>query len=185
MTFVELFLTAIALAMDCTAVAVSLGLSRRVRASDALRIGLMFGGFQAAMPALGWIVGTRVASLVDAHSNWIAFGLLVAVGVKMLDEARHADDEAAEGSLSLPSLVPLAVATSIDALAVGVGLPVMHAPFATSLTVIGVVSFVLSIVGAYAGRRAGKHVGSRLDALGGIVLIALGVKMLLAKPLLW
>jgi putative Mn2+ efflux pump MntP len=148
-------------------------------------VALLFGGSQALMPMIGWAVGARFGSLVQAWDHWIAFVLLGGLGAKMLWEARKAaagedDDETPDGGdpFALGAMIVLAVATSIDALAVGVTLPMLGAPFARTLLTIGLVTAGLSTAGLFAGRRLGAALGARLDVLGGLALIGLGAKIL-------
>ncbi len=185
MTFGSIFALAVGLAMDATAVAAARGLLAPViRARHVARIMLFFGGFQALMPLLGWALGSQLGPVVAAWDHWIAFVLLAGIGGKMLWEARGGprDDEAevadAGDPFGLRVLTVLAIATSIDAFAVGVTLPILGAPLVTSLVTIGVVTALLSAVGLFAGRRFGALLGKRLDAVGGVVLVLLGVKIL-------
>jgi putative Mn2+ efflux pump MntP len=173
----------VGLAMDATAVAAARGCAAsRLCARDVVRVGAFFGGFQALMPLLGWGVGGALGSWVQAFDHWIAFVLLAAIGAKMLWEALRSGGECAPGSaaeiFSTRVLLALAVATSLDAFAVGITLPLLDAPLALSLVSIGTVTAVLSAAGLLAGRRLGGALGPRLDAFGGVVLIALGVRIL-------
>ena len=183
MSFLAVLWIAFGLAMDATAVAAARGLAvSRVRARDAARIALLFGGSQALMPAIGWIIGARVGDRVAAWDHWIAFVVLGGLGGKMLWEALRGGDDAAGEPPGDPFraavLVPLAIATSLDALAAGFTLPMLAAPFALSLATIGVVTALLSVAGLYAGRHLGASLGKRLDAIGGLALIAMGAKIL-------
>lgn len=183
MNFGAILLLSLGLAMDATAVAAARGLAARdLRARHAALVALYFGGFQGLMPVLGWFVGRRLGPLVQAWDHWIAFVLLGGIGGKMLWEARGAPDDDAprdDGALFAHKvMVVLAVATSIDALSVGVMLPMLRAPLVTTVVTIGVVTAVLSAAGLYAGRRFGAALGKRLDVAGGLVLIGLGVKIL-------
>lgn len=179
MSFAAILLLAVGLAMDATAVAAARGLAAgRVRFAEALRLAALFGFFQAAMPCVGWLVGDRFGTALAAWDHWIAFVLLVGIGLHMLWEAAHPADGAVHGSFELRTLLLLAVATSIDALAAGVTLPLLHAPMGLTLATIGGVTFTLSLGGVYAGRRFGARLGARLDALGGVVLVGLGVRTL-------
>lgn len=175
-----ILLLALGLAMDATAVAASRGLvAPRVTGRDALRIGFVFGGFQAAMPAIGWGLGAGLGDTIQAVDHWIAFVILGALGGRMLWQAlKGGDEEAGDGHLEWKALLPLAVATSIDALAAGVTLPLAGAPFATTLVAIGLVTAALSAAALLAGRRLGAHFGSRVEVLGGLILAGLGVKIL-------
>jgi putative Mn2+ efflux pump MntP len=181
MSFLSILWLALGLAMDATAVSAAQALARPPRAREALLVAAFFGGFQAGMPAIGWFAGERLGRVATAWDPWIAFALLVGLGGKMLWEARRAEDRPEDEAhpYRLRVLLALAIATSIDALAAGVTLPMLHAPMALSLATIGVVTAALSLVGLYAGRRLGAHVGRKLDALGGVALVAIGVKSLL------
>lgn len=172
--------------MDATAVAATRGMAARtLRLRHVLAVSLLFGGFQALMPCIGWLVGARIGPLIQAWDHWIAFLLLGAIGGKMLWEARPEHDAegkpvlSVDGSFRIQLLLVLALATSIDALAVGFTLPMLNAPFASSLVTIGVTTAVLSALGVLAGRRFGSALGRRLDAFGGVVLIGLGLKILI------
>jgi len=183
-TFGALFVLAVGLAMDATAVAAARGMAARtLRVRHVLATSSLFGGFQALMPLVGWFVGAELGPNIQAWDHWIAFVLLSAIGGKMLWEARAGAGAeapvAAESELfRFDVLLGLAVATSIDALAVGVTLPMLNAPFAGSLVTIGVTTALLSALGLVAGRRAGAALGRRLDLFGGAVLIGLGLKIL-------
>lgn len=181
MSFASIFLLAVGLAMDATAVAAARGIATpKILPRHVLLVAGFFGGFQAFMPLLGWFLGTRVGPLVQAWDHWIAFGLLAALGGKMLWEARGGDDDdPPDGDgYDLRTMFTLAVATSIDALAVGITLPMLQAPFFLSLLTIGVTTAALSALGLFAGRRFGALLGKRLDAVGGLVLVGLGIKIL-------
>lgn len=179
----EPLLLAVALAMDATAVAAgraSAGLRRR----EALLLAASFGLFQGGMAALGWGLGTGAAEIVERWDHWLAFGLLALIGGKMLFEAlrpREADDDdaaPAPAALGLRTLLLLSVATSIDALAAGVTLPLSGAPVALSVAAIGLVTFALSLAGAFAGAALGARLGRPLEAVGGLLLIGIGIKTL-------
>ena len=182
MSSLSILLLSVGLAMDATAVAAARGLSVPVvRLRHTLLVALFFGGFQALMPLLGWALGSRIGPVVLAWDHWIAFGLLGALGGKMLWESRGEDDEekdTAGDPFGLRILLVLAVATSIDAFAVGITLPMLDAPFLATLATIGITTALLSAGGLLAGRRFGALLGRRLDAFGGLVLIALGTKIL-------
>ncbi len=132
------------------------------------------------MPMLGWFVGSRIGPLVQAWDHWIAFVLLGAIGAKMIWEARGAETENGGDSdlFGMKVMLVLAVATSVDAFAVGVTLPMLHAPFFLSLVTIGVTTAIASALGLFAGHRFGAVLGKRLDVAGGLVLIGLGLKIL-------
>lgn len=179
---------AVGLAMDATAVASARGVAAsRVTPIHALKIALLFGGAQALMPLLAWLIGARVGPWVAAWDHWIAFVLLGGLGAKMLWEARAGDDDEApreDEPFAWRVLLVLAVATSIDAFAVGLTLPMIGAPLVLSLVTIGVVTALLSAGGLFAGsllraRSLGASLGKRLDVVGGVVLIGLGAKILI------
>ncbi|MDX2055038.1 MAG: manganese efflux pump MntP family protein [Polyangiaceae bacterium] len=183
-----LFLLAVGLAMDAAAVSAARGLSvPRILPRHVALVALFFGGFQALMPLIGWWAGTTIGPWVQAFTHYIAFILLAAIGAKMLWEARDADDLDDGGSTStsnrdpfaLAVMLMLAIATSIDALAVGVTLPMLNAALWPSLFVIGITTAILSALGLFAGRAFGSRLGKRLDTAGGLVLIGLGTKILL------
>jgi putative Mn2+ efflux pump MntP len=182
MHFASILLLAFGLAMDAAAVSAARGLATpQVRARHALLVAVFFGGFQALMPVLGWILGRRLGPAVAAWDHWIAFVLLVGIGAKMLWEARASAAAVAAEPRDLfasREMFVLAIATSIDAFAVGVMLPMLDAPLLLSLVTIGVVTALLSVFGLYAGRHFGAMLGRRLDAVGGLVLVGLGIKIL-------
>jgi putative Mn2+ efflux pump MntP len=157
----------------------------RVRPGHVARIALFFGGFQALMPLLGWLVGAKIGGLVEAWDHWIAFVLLAGIGGKMLWEAREDGEDAAapkakeDELFGVRALLVLAVATSIDALAVGFTLPMLDAGIVTALLTIGITTAVLSALGLFAGRRFGAMLGKRLEIVGGVVLIGVGAKILI------
>lgn len=177
---IEAVVLALALSMDATAVAAGravAGMSRRT----GIQLALSFGVFQAGMAALGWLLGHSAKDLVERWDHWIAFGLLGAIGSKMLwDALRGGDDDGPPArTLGLHTIVVLSIATSIDALAAGVTLPLIDAPPALALALIGVATFVLSAVAAEIGGSLGTRFGKRLAILGGLTLIAIGTKTLL------
>jgi putative Mn2+ efflux pump MntP len=179
MSFFEIVMLAFALAMDATAVAGARGLvARNLRIGNAVLLASLFGGFQAAMPAMGSLVGVAIAKHVEQWSHWIVFLILVAIGGKMMRSASGADtDERKNGNpFALGVLLLLAIATSIDALAAGVTLGLHGANVPLACAVIGLVTASLSFAGVYAGRRFGAVLGNRLEIVGGLTLIGLGVK---------
>jgi putative Mn2+ efflux pump MntP len=182
MSFSAILLLAVGLAMDATAVSAARGLATpRILPRHVVLVALFFGGFQALMPLLGWFAGARIGPLVQTWSHWIAFVLLSGIGAKMLWESRGTEEpseEKVEALFELPVMLVLAVATSIDALAVGFTLPMLGAPLVLSVVTIGVTTAALSALGLFAGRRFGALLGRRLDAAGGLVLIGIGAKIL-------
>jgi putative Mn2+ efflux pump MntP len=181
-SFASLLLLALGLSMDAAAVSAARGLATpEVRPRHVLLVALFFGGFQGLMPLLGWLLGSRLGPLVAAWDHWIAFTLLVGLGGKMIWESRSSneDEKPADGELyAMKTMLLLAIATSIDAFAVGVTLPMLDAPLLLSTLTIGVTTAVLSAIALLLGRRVGAMFGRRLDAIGGMVLVGLGVKFL-------
>jgi putative Mn2+ efflux pump MntP len=183
MNFAGILTLSVGLAMDATAVSATRGMALpAVRLRHALLVALFFGGFQALMPVVGYLVGARIGPLVEAWDHWIAFAVLGGIGAKMLWEARRSTGEPAprreEDLFGFKVMLALAVATSIDALAVGVTLPMLDAPLVLSVATIGVTTAVLCVAGLFLGRRVGAMLGRRLDALGGLILIGLGIAIL-------
>lgn len=182
MPLLEILALAFGLAMDATAVSGARGLAAaHVRVRDALLVAALFGGAQGIMPAIGWAGGELVARYVAGWSHLLVFLVLSAIGAKMIHEARAPAGEADAprgAAFDVRVLLALAVATSIDALAAGVTLAVHEVHVALACSIIGVVTFTLSFVGVYAGRRFGARLGRRLDAVGGVTLLALGLRSL-------
>lgn len=184
MGFVELFLIAVGLSMDAFAVSVCKGLCmKRLNLRQAAVIALFFGGFQALMPLIGWTLGTQFEKCITPVDHWIAFVLLALIGSKMLWDAFHADDGdascPADGKLDLRELTMLAIATSIDALAVGITFAFLRVDIAVSVGLIGATTFVLSVAGVAVGHRFGARYEKPATVAGGIVLILIGLKILL------
>lgn len=185
MGLLELFLIAVGLSMDAFAVAVCKGLCmKRLDARQALVIALFFGGFQGLMPLVGWVLGTQFERYITPVDHWIAFGLLVLIGGKMLWDALHEDGEEAlacpaDGKLDLRELTMLAIATSIDALAVGITFAFLRVDIAVSVGLIGATTFALSLVGVAVGHRFGARYEKTATIVGGVVLILIGTKILL------
>ena len=169
----ELFIIAVGLSMDAFAVSVCKGLSvRKVTA------GLYFGGFQALMPLIGYFLGTQFESLIQSVDHWIAFALLALIGINMVRESRSESEEL-NASFGPKAMLPLAVATSIDALAVGVTFAFLQVQIAPAVTFIGVITFALSCLGVKLGNLFGAKYRARAELFGGIVLILMGVKILI------
>ena len=185
MSILEIFLIGIGLSMDAFAVAICKGLAmKRFNLVQAALIALFFGGFQALMPAIGWLLGSSVVGMLEAIDHWIAFALLALVGSKMLWDAFHEDADASDASAQtdrvlLPELLMLAIATSIDALAVGVGFAFLDVAIAAACLLIGCTTFVLSFAGVYIGNRFGSRWEKPATIAGGVVLVVIGFKILL------
>lgn len=187
MELLTIFGIAIALAMDAFAVALAAGVTlERITGRHLFRFGFHFGLFQALMPVIGWLAGITVQQWISDYDHWIAFGLLAFVGIKMIREA-FAEDEA-EASSTDPTrgltMVMLAVATSIDALAVGLSLGMLGVSVWLPAVIIGLVCGALTILGMLLGSRIGRLWGRRVEVFGGLVLCAIGLKILLEHTLL-
>ncbi len=183
MSIVELLLTAIALSMDAFAVSTCKGLNlRTMNWRRAAVIGLFFGGFQALMPLLGWLLGKQFEYLITSLDHWIVFGLLCVIGGKMIYDAIKGEDAAAcqaEERLDLKELVGLAFATSVDALAVGISLAFLNVRILPSVAVIGITTCAISMLGVAIGCKFGAKYQDRATLVGGIVLVLIGLRILL------
>ncbi|MCM1107230.1 MAG: manganese efflux pump MntP family protein [Blautia sp.] len=182
--FIELFLIGVGLSMDAFAVSVCKGLAmEKVNKKQAVVIGLYFGGFQALMPMLGWLLGIRFQQYITSIDHWVAFMLLAFIGGKMIAEALREKDEIESGPKDQPldhkELLLLAIATSIDALAVGITFAFLDTPIFEAIVIIGCTTFVLSIVGVIVGNFFGTRYKKRAEISGGVILILIGLKILL------
>ncbi len=185
MDIITIIVIAFGLAMDAFAVSIVSGSAyKRLEIKHALRIALFFGGFQALMPLIGSLAGLTVKAYIADYDHWIAFGLLTAVGGKMIYESFKI--KAARGNFdpsNILTLLVLAVATSIDALAVGITLSLITTSIALAVTVIGLVTFALSYLGVFIGKKVGHFFESKIETLGGLTLIAIALKILLQHTL--
>lgn len=180
MGFWELLLLGVGLSMDAFAVSVCKGLAvQRADQKTAAVCGLWFGFFQALMPVIGFFLGRIFADAIEAMDHWVAFGLLSIVGINMIKEALEDEESSADADLSPKAMLPLAVATSIDALAVGVSLAMAEVNIWTAVTLIGVTTFLLSAAGSLAGGAFGRKYEKKAEIFGGVTLILLGLKILL------
>lgn len=185
MGFIELFLIGVGLSMDAFAVAVCKGLAmKKINFKHALVIALFFGGFQALMPFLGWALGRQFEQYITSIDHWIAFGLLCFIGGKMIFDVFHEgkEDEACpqeEPKLDIKQLFLMAIATSIDALAVGISFAFLEVSIVPAIIEIGCTTFVLSIVGVVIGNKFGNKYQEKATLTGGVILILIGIKILL------
>ena len=179
MSTLELIIIGFGLAMDAFAVSVGKGLTLdRVEPRHALKAGVWFGGFQALMPIIGYLLGQSFSSIVVSIDHWIAFGLLVLIGLNMIREAIWGEEESQDSNFGVRHMLIMAVATSIDALAVGISMAFLGINIWLAAAIIGVITFLLSASGIYLGRNVGGKLGDKAGILGGIVLIAIGIKIL-------
>ena len=180
MGFWELLLLGIGLSMDAFAVSVCKGLAvQRPDKKTALVCGIWFGFLQALMPVIGFFLGRVFAGAIEAVDHWIAFGLLSIVGANMIKEALEESETPPDPDLSVKAMLPLAVATSIDALAVGVTFAFLQVPILPAVSFIGATTFVLSAVGVRVGAAFGARFRNKAELAGGVILILMGVKILL------
>lgn len=175
----ELFVIAIGLSADAFAVAVCKGLSvKKLKGTQGILTGVYFGGFQALMPLIGYWLGSRFQSLITSVDHWIAFVLLVLIGINMIKESRG-EAEKLNALFSPSEMLPLAIATSIDALAVGITFAFLKVNIVGAVTMIGVTTLFLSTIGIWLGNRFGAKYKAKAECFGGIVLILMGIKILL------
>ena len=178
MSTYELFIIAVGLSMDALAVSICKGLSMaKMSWKKAVIIGIWFGGFQALMPLIGYLLGAQFESKITAFDHWIAFILLGLIGGNMVREGLG-EEENTDDSISIKSMLPLAIATSIDALAIGVTFAFLRVTIFSAVSFIGVVTFLLSMVGVKVGNVFGAKYKSKAEIVGGIILILMGVKIL-------
>ena len=179
MSIVELFILAVGLSMDAFAVSICKGLSLgKIKPKHMCIAGAWFGGFQALMPLIGYYLGSLFADMVTRYSHWVAFALLLAIGGNMIKESLG-EEENVSNDMGFKSMLLLAIATSIDALAVGVTFAFLKVNIIMAASFIGVTTFIISAVGVYVGCRFGTKFESKAELSGGIILILLGIKILL------
>ena len=179
-SIISIFLVAVALAMDAFSVSMTKGFTQKdLKNSQILFYGLFFGGFQALMPILGYFCGNAIASIVEALASIIGFILLLLIGSNMIRESLSSDDDEVSDEFSFKEVTLLAIATSIDAFAVGITIALLKDPILISSAIIGVVAFAFSIAGIFIGKKIGDYVGNKFQILGGVILILIGIKILL------
>ena len=184
--FLSIFLIAIGLSADCFAVALSGGISNINHSwPRLLRVSFSFGLFQALMPVLGWLAGRTIVEFIADYDHWVAFALLAIVSGRMLWESfrpEHSQDKEVDITKGL-LLITLSVATSIDALGVGLSFAFLKVNIAVASLTIGAVAFLVTTIGFWVGKRASKIIGKRAEALGGIILLAIAFRILLSHIL--
>jgi manganese efflux pump family protein len=185
MTLLTIFLTGVGLSMDAFAVSISSGITiKRPSLGNAAMIAGFFGGFQALMPLIGWLGGRFLSDFLQGVDHWIAFGILSVIGAKMVYEALRGEKGNVINPLNLAVLASLAVATSIDALAIGISFAFLSIPIVLAAVIIGGVTFAICFAGVLAGDRFGHHLGGKAEIVGGLVLIGIGMKILLEDLML-
>lgn len=180
---IELLLMGVGLAMDAFAVAICKGLAmRKVNKKQAVVIGLFFGGFQALMPFIGWLLGSQFESYITSIDHWIAFILLGFIGGKMIVEALKPEEtveiKEMDAPLDLKEMLLLAVATSIDALAVGITFAFLDYPIVEAISIIGITTFCISVGGVYVGNFFGNKYKNKAEFAGGLILVIIGLRIL-------
>ena len=186
MGLAELFVIAVGLSMDAFAVSVCKGLSvQKMKLSHALTCGVYFGGFQGLMPLIGYLLGSQFESAIVSIDHWIAFVLLGLIGFNMVKESREEGCETMDSSFGVKAMIPLAVATSIDALAVGVTFAFLHVNIFWAVVFIGAITFTLSSIGVKVGNVFGVKFKSKAELAGGVILILMGTKILLEHLGFW
>lgn len=180
MGLIELFIIAVGLSMDAFAVSICKGLSvPRMKLTHALICGVYFGGFQALMPSIGYLLGSQFEAVITRIDHWVAFVLLGVIGLNMIKESREEEEEKLDALFGPSAMLPLAVATSIDALAVGVTFAFLRVNIVWAVIFIGSVTFTLSAIGAWVGHAFGMKYKSRAEFAGGLILVLMGIKILL------
>lgn len=180
MSLAELFILAVGLSMDAFAVSVCKGLSvPKMQLKHALTCGVYFGGFQGLMPLIGYLLGSQFEEMIVSIDHWIAFVLLGIIGFNMVKESREQDEENLNSSFAVKEMVTLAIATSIDALAVGVTFAFLRVDIFWAVTFIALVTFTLSSIGVKVGNVFGMRYKSKAELAGGLILILMGIKILL------
>lgn len=180
MGLIELFLIAVGLSMDAFAVSVCKGLAMpKCTFKKAAIVDLWFGGFQALMPAIGYVLGAQFQETIASIDHWIAFVLLALIGGNMIHEALDNDEEEADASLDVKTMFLLAVATSIDALAIGITFAFLKVNIIPAVCFIGIVTFIISFAGVKIGNVFGARYKNKAEIVGGVILILLGLKILL------
>ena len=186
MGLAELFVIAVGLSMDAFAVSVCKGLSvQKLKVSHALTCGVYFGGFQGLMPLIGYLLGSQFEEAIVSIDHWVAFVLLGLIGFNMIKESREEGCETMDSSFGVKAMIPMAVATSIDALAVGVTFAFLHVNIFWAVVFIGVITFTLSSIGVKVGNVFGSKFKSKAELAGGVILILMGTKILLEHLGYW
>jgi len=178
MDLITLFLLSIGLCFDTFAVSVSSGLLRKeIVFWQAVRIAFFLAIFQAAMPVLGWLGGITIKEWIESYDHWVALGILSILGIKMLVESFKKDEEKNINPLDIKVIISMALATSIDAFAVGISFAIIEVNMLLAFIIIGSVTFITSMLGILFGKKTGSHFGQKMEIIGGLILIAIGIKI--------
>lgn len=180
MDFIWIFVIALGLSADSFAVSITSGLIlNKIDFRDASKIAFSLGFFQALMPTLGWLIGVKIQKYIESFDHWIAFGLLTIIGVKMILESLKSDEEDRNfNPLNPKILLMMSLATSIDALVVGISFAFIEYNWFLSAFIIGAVTFIISMLGILFGKKMGSRFGSKMEIVGGIILIFIGIRIL-------
>lgn len=180
MNFIEIFLIGISLAADAFAVSICKGLSmKKYEVKKGFIIGLYFGAFQGIMPVIGYLLGTTFENLITSIDHWIAFVLLLTIGANMIRESLTQNEESTNDQVNIKIMIPLAIATSIDALAIGITFAFLKVNIILATITITTTTFVLSFIGTKIGNKFGTKYKSKAEFIGGLILILMGIKILL------
>ena len=180
MELITVLLLAVGLAMDAFAVSICKGLAvRKVTIRTMVIVGLWFGVFQGVMPVIGYVAGSAFYDLISEYDHWIAFILLFLIGANMIREALSDEDEGVDDNLGFRTMLLLAIATSIDALAVGISLAMTGDGIVEPALIIGVVTMIISMFGVWIGSRFGDRYGKKAELVGGVILILIGLRIVL------
>ena len=181
MDLITITVIAFGLAMDAFAVSITSGITiKHLRINNALRIAIFFGLFQAFMPGIGWLAGFSLRDFISGIDHWIAFGLLSMIGCKMIFEStRMGSSEKEIDQLNIYVLLILSIATSIDAFAVGLSLSFLKISIVTTAIIIGIMTFMVSFLGVFVGNRFGHFFENKIEVIGGLILIGIGIKILI------
>ncbi|NVO10628.1 MAG: manganese efflux pump [Bacteroidales bacterium] len=180
MGLITLFLLAIGLCFDTFAVSVSSGLIRKeIVFWQAARIAFFLATFQAVMPVLGWLGGITIRNWIEPFDHWVALGILTILGVKMLLESQKSSDDKNIDPLDIKVIISMALATSIDAFAVGISFAIIEVNMLLAVIIIGLVTFIASMLGILFGKKTGSRFGQKMEIIGGIILIAIGIKIVI------
>ncbi len=180
MGVIEIFLISLGLAMDAFAVSVCKGLAmKKMNWKKAIIIGLYFGVFQAVMPIIGFFLGTTFEGFITNVDHWVAFILLVVIGINMVKEAFEKESENRNDNVDMKTMIVLSIATSIDALAIGITFACLKMHILVPVITIGVITFIISVIGVKIGNRFGDKYEKKAEIMGGVILILLGIKILL------
>ena len=180
MNYIEIILIAVSLAADAFAVAICKGLSmKKIDINKSIIVGLYFGIFQGLMPIIGYLLGTTFKDLITSIDHWVAFVLLCSIGLNMIRESFSKEEDNCNDQVDLKTMLPLSIATSIDALAIGITFAFLKVNIIVSSSIITITTFILSVIGVILGNKFGNKYKSKAEFIGGLVLVLMGIKILL------